>query len=241
MKKGILALITIFSCTFLEANTPPEGIEKLASKVILQNTKGYFVLADGSCWKTIAFVKRWRSLSEWWNGVELVPQNYECLPNDWALGSPIEIYTKYDNLTVKESDADNESELKQCTHLLYNKRTGQVLFAISLEPAECIASLYKEARKDGYDDGYATGRKQSYKNAEEVYENGRLQGYKEGFKAGLNSVKGQDHHDAAKNKDQASEAKQGAAKDKNQALEAKFDTLDAKLDAMDAHFDNLWD
>jgi len=184
MKKMLLLAATVLGCAFAEASEP-EKIEALSAKVIMQNSNGYFAFSDGSCWKAIGFAKRWRTLSEWWNNVQLVPAEYECLPNDWFVGTQIQVYQKYGNLTVSESDASNQDALKQCTHLLVNARTGQVLFAIALHPADCLVQLSNEAREDGYNEGFSKGRLKSYQNATEVYNDGYQAGYTAGFKDGV--------------------------------------------------------
>jgi len=185
MKKWFL--IMILSCSVICAEKP-EKVETLSSKVICQNTNGYFVLSDGSCWKAISFSKRWRSLSEWWNSVQLVPANYECVPNDWYLGTQIEAYRKYGNLEVDESNASNQELLKQCTHLLVNSRTGQVLFAIALHPAECIVQLFTEAHEDGYNKGLYEGRLKNYQNSSDSYKSGYSEGYKDGYVKGFQAA-----------------------------------------------------
>lgn len=189
MKKLFLAVVVVLGCSFAHAGQP-EQVEALSAKVILENANGYYALSDGSCWKAIGFSKRWRSLSEWWNNVEIVPKNYECVPNDWFLGTQIEIYAKYGNLNVNEADASNQDELKQCTHLLVNRRTGQVLFAISLHPADCIVQLYTEAKQDGYNQGYSKGRLANYQNATEIYNEGYKAGYTKGYKAAFEGEPG---------------------------------------------------
>lgn len=190
MRNGFLITLVIFSCSVLCADYP-ERTGTLSSKVILQNTSGYFVLSDRSCWKAIGFATRWRTVSEWWNNVQLVPERYECIPNDWYLGTQIEVYSKYNNLEVSEANATNQEALKQCTHLLLNTRTGKVLFAVALEPAECIVQLFNEAYADGHDEGFTQGRLKSYQNATEIYNNGHAEGYKvgyaEGFRAAMNN------------------------------------------------------
>ncbi len=183
MKKWTLLIIAIVSCA-VGHTEEPEKVGALCSKAILRNTNGYFVLSDRSCWKAIGFSKRWRSLSEWWNDVKLAPEKYECVPNDWFLGTQIEVYPKVNNIDVSEANASNQDSLKQCTHLLVNSRTGQVLFAIALEPADCIVQLYNEAHEDGYTKGYEKGRQSSYQNANEIYKNGQADGYKTGYKDG---------------------------------------------------------
>ena len=183
MRKIFLVTVAILSCSVVFAREP-EKVAVLSSKVILENTSGYAVLSDGSCWKVMAFSKRWRSPSEWWNNVQLAPKEYDCLPSDWYLGSQIAVYQKYGNLEVNEADATNQDELKQCTHLFANTRTGQVLFAISLDPADCIVRLFNEAQEEGYKKGYVKGRSSAYQNSAEIYDSGYSEGYKVGYSEG---------------------------------------------------------
>lgn len=191
----IIVAISSFSALYSDQANPPEKIEALAAKVILQNTQGYFVLSDGSCWKVIGFCKRWRTLSEWWSNVQLAPENYECVPNDWFLGTQIEAYPKYDNLSVNQANASNQDALKQCTHLLLNNRTGQILFAIALHPTDCIIQLYSDAYEDGYNKGLHQGRLSSYQNATDIYNSGYSDGYKQGYTEGYQTaLRGEEGH-----------------------------------------------
>ena len=180
MKYWILLAV---ACSTLCAN-PPERTETLSSKIVLSNADAYFVLSDRSCWKAVGFSKRWRSLSEWWNNVQLAPENYECVPNDWFLGAQIDAYPKYGNLDVSEANASNEQTLRQCTHLLVNRATGKTLFAIAMEPAECMMQLFRDAQREGYDQGYEQGRRQGYQNSTEIYNQGHAAGYQSGYTAG---------------------------------------------------------
>jgi hypothetical protein len=172
MKKWVFLALLLFSSSLMFADKY-EKVETLSSKVVLQSGNGYFVFSDQSHWKAIGFSKRWRTLTEWWNDVQLVPENYECLPKDWQEGTAIEVYSKYGNLTVSEANASNVEELKQCTHLLVNTRTGQVLFAIALEPSNCLPMLFHEAKNEGYQAGYSQG-----------YFIGHSNGYSTGYAAG---------------------------------------------------------
>lgn len=181
MNRWLFSIFAVWTCSIQSL----EKIESLSAKVILQDTNGYFVLSDGSCWKAVPFSKRWRSLNEWWNGVELVPKNYESLPADWYLGSQIEVYAKNNYLKVNEANAANQDVLKQCTHLLLNTRTEEVLFAISLHPAECLTKLFEEAKKEGYSEGYSKGRLSSYQDATEAYNGGYYDGYQAGYAEGV--------------------------------------------------------
>lgn len=189
MKRSFLLILTIFTCSIVCADGP-EKVGTLSSKIILQNTNGYFSLSDGSCWKVIGFSKRWRSLSEWWNGVELAPATYECVPNDWFLGAQIEAYPKFEKIEVSEANASNQDVLKQCSHLLINSHTKQVLFAISLQPADCMIQVFNEAQTEGYNRGFTEGRLKGSQNATEIYNNGVAEGqrigYREGYRAAVN-------------------------------------------------------
>jgi hypothetical protein len=174
IKKWCLITLVTFVCSLSYAGYS-EKSASLSSKVILKNTQGYFVLSDGSCWKVVAFSKRWRSLSEWWHNVQLVPKNYECTPNEWTLGASIEVYAKFENLEIDEANAANQEVLRQCTHLLMNPATGQVLFAIALDPAECMVKLFAEARDEGYSQGFEEGHRKGYQD-------GHTFGYAQGIR-----------------------------------------------------------
>ena len=198
--------MSFFFCSVIFAQ-PADRVERLTSKVILQNTEGYFVLSDGSCWKVIGFSTRWRTISEWWNNIQLAPGTYNCVPNDWCLGTQIEVYSKFDNLAVSESNASNEEELKKCSHLLFNSITRQVIFAMPLEPERCIVSLFNDARDEGYNlgyaqgvaessykylkgynDGYAQGKNESSYNYQYDYNDGYSAGYNEGYMKAYNEL-----------------------------------------------------
>ncbi len=183
MRKYFVFFALFLGCVVVNADC--QQVETIAAKVILQNTDGYFVLSDKSCWKVVGFSKRWRGPLEWWNNVQLVPPNYECVPNDWFLGTQIAIYSKYDRLDVSESDASNQEILKQCTHLFVNMRTEQVLFAIAMEQGEGFTQLAKDMYKDGYDKGLFAGRQEGNKNNSESYNTGYSKGVKEGHAKGL--------------------------------------------------------
>lgn len=188
MKKCfLLILVTVFSC-FATYADQLQKVETLSAKVVLQNAEGYFVLSDGSLWKAIGFVKRWRSLSEWWNDAQLAPKCFECVPNDWYLGAQIAIDSKYGNLGVNEANASNQEILKRCTHVMTNLQTGQVLFAIALHPAEGLVELFNDAHTDGYSKGYTKGRCDSFANASESYNSGHSEGYKAGYREGYQAA-----------------------------------------------------
>ena len=157
MKRWILLAIFAMTCASMDASIL-ERAGTLSSKVTFDDESGYFSLGDGSFWKVIGFTPRWRTLREWWNNVQLAPEEYYAHPKDWLIGTIVEAYPKYGNLDVNESDATNQEALKQCSHLLYNTRTQQVLFAIELHPADLLIHLNQDAQKHGYNQGYAAGR-----------------------------------------------------------------------------------
>lgn len=182
MKKIVAILFCLISITsFAE---PPEKVDVISTKIVLENRESYFLLSDQTLWKVVPFTKRWRSISEWWNSVELVPKNYESLPSEWHVGSEIEIYSKYQNLIVDEKNASNEKTLKQCSHLLVNPRTGQVLFANPVPLAQGIVQIFQEGCKEGHSKGYAEGRLSTYQNAKEIREEAYAEGVKVGYTNG---------------------------------------------------------
>ena len=192
IKKSVMffTVLVTMSCSVCCASQL-ERVEALVSKAVLKNSDGYFILSDGSFWKVITFVKRSRTLSEWWNSASLIPEQYECVPNDWFSGAEIQVFSKANHLEVDLANASNEKALKQCTHLLYNSKNGQILFAISMQPSEFIDTLFKDARKEGYNAGYSDGRYQSTNDARASYNKGRDEGYKSGYQAGFqDAVKG---------------------------------------------------
>lgn len=180
-------LFCLFAVSVMFANYP-EKIDYLASKVILKNTDGYFALADGSFWKAITFVKRWRTPSEWWNSVELIPPSYECVPDSWVLGTEIQVFSKYGNNVVNEANASNQEAIKQCTHVLVNARTGQGLFAISLHPADCLNQISKDVSKESFEAGFNKGRLESFQDATHAYNTGRQAGYQDGYQEGYKAA-----------------------------------------------------
>lgn len=182
MKKLLMFVVLIFVYT-VHANDSAY-VATLCAKVVASDGKGFFILSDGSYWKTVGFVKRTRSIAEWWNNVELAPKNYECVPNDWFIGAQIACFLKSANLTVDESNASNIEELKQCTHLLVNQGNEQILFAVMLDPATCLTQIFNQAYQDGYDKGNRDGRSSGQKNNSEQYEKGRSDGYTAGYQAG---------------------------------------------------------
>jgi hypothetical protein len=176
----LLLLASVFSCSFTQASEP-ERVEILEAAATFPSGEGYFILSDQSCWKVIGFSTRWRTITEWWNGTQLVPQNFENVPKDWTLGSYVEIYSKYGNLSINEADASNQDKLRQCTHLIVNPGTGMVLFAIPLSTSQCMVSLFNEAHATGYSEGYSIGYSVGCDNQyNSAYNNGYSRGFEDG-------------------------------------------------------------
>lgn len=186
MKRLVLFFCGVFCSFGFSQNFDRE--EKLASSVLINDKVGYFCLSDGSLWKVITFTKRWRSLGEWWEGVQLAPESYETSPKDWLLGSEISICSKFEAIEVNELDAVNHDELKQCTHLLMNQGTRQVLFAIPLTSMQCMDLIFKEGKLLGYEEGYNEASMNKIvshkKNTENAYKTGYETGKKIGFEQG---------------------------------------------------------
>ena len=180
MKQWLIVVMIALSSSLFAME--PERIETLSSKVILKDTNGYFVLSDKSCWKVVPFMKRWRSVMEWWNNEQLVPTNFNCVPSDWYLGAQIAVYPKYQNLEADEANAYNRDTLKQCTHMFVNTASRQVLFAIAMDPAECIIRVFQDAHTDGYQEGYVRGGNNSSTLDRSL---GYQEGYSDGYRDGL--------------------------------------------------------
>lgn len=163
MKKWGTLLATLIICSFNNANAS-EDIQILSSKAILQNSEGYFALSDGTCWKVMSFSPRSRSLCEWWRSVQIVPESYQTTPADWLIGAQIEAYPIYGNIEVDIDNASNREILMECTHLLFNRTTNHILFAISMHPAYCLTEVFTDAHQDGYEKGFLDGRSQLLEN-----------------------------------------------------------------------------
>jgi hypothetical protein len=173
--KNYFLIFFILACSLAQA-MPPESVVQLSTKVILSNNNGYYVLSDNTCWKVIYFSKRWRSLSEWWNDVKLVPETFECAPKDWIEGSYIEVYSKRDFPEIPLQNASNQDDLINCSHVLINSTSKQVLFANALTTADCMVLLFNQAHEDGYNEGYTRGHSLGYSL-----------GYSTGYQAGLSA------------------------------------------------------
>lgn len=176
MKKHILLAFAVLLCSIIQANQP-EKIGILSAKAILSETDGYYVFSDNTCWKVFSFSKRRRSLKEWWNNVQLAPEIFECAPNNWNVGTEIEVYPKAEFLGIPEENASNKIIIKNCSHVFVNAQTKQVLFGNALGTTDCIVQLFAESYQTGYDNGYTNGYAAGYSYG---YVMGDLQGYNRG-------------------------------------------------------------
>jgi len=178
MKKYLLGILCLFTMTAAHAvNGNPDHVGGLCGQILVGDTTAYYTLSDGTFWKTSAFVTRWRSPLEWWNGVEVAPpESLRCTPKDWTLGAPIAVYAKF-GMEIDISNASNLEELKKCTHVLVNQHTGQVLFGVALAPAVAMTEIFNTGVAAGYNDGLQKGHREGHQAA---YQNGYNKGYAEG-------------------------------------------------------------
>ena len=187
MKKLCILLLALFTCSLSYADRP-EFSDILSSKVIDKggDREGYFSFLNGTCWQVVGFSPRWRTLSEWWNGVELAPDNYTGRLEDWQTGTQIDIYPLYGgSAEVNLNNASNQEILVQCTYLFVNTRTRQILFATPMHPGECMTNVAEKFYKSGKQDGYAKGLSEGRNQKARSYEQGHADGYEVGYAAGL--------------------------------------------------------
>ena len=187
MKKYILGVVCLFATSLVHADTQgAEHVGTLAGQILVGETNGFFILSDGSCWKTASFVTRWRSPFEWWNGVDLTPpQNFQTTPKDWMLGAPIEVHAKMGLSSIDISNASNATELNQSTHVMINQHTGHVLFGVSLAPSVAMMEIFKTGHAAGFQEGVQKGSSETRQAAhKEGYNEGRQAAYQEGYNEG---------------------------------------------------------
>lgn len=173
MKKLFLLILAIVPISFLKA-VPVDNTGVIMGKVHTEGNKGYFILSDGTFWKAFSFTTRSRGPLEWLTGVELiVPDSYKCGLSEWVLGTEVDACPKYFTLTVDESNASNQEDLKTCSHLLINKKSGKMLFAVPLHPVDCMDQIFQDGHTQGYAEGHTKG-----------YNSGYSLGYSLGYSAG---------------------------------------------------------
>lgn len=192
MKKYLLGVVCLFATSLMHADETQEVAYagSLAGQIFVGDTNGFFILSDGSCWKTASFITRWRNPLEWWNSVDLnPPQNFQCTPKDWTLGAPIEVYPKLRLSGIDISNASNAAELNQCTHVMINQHTGHVLFSVALAPSVAMMEIFKTGHAAGYKEGVQKGSSETRQVAhKEGYNEGRQAAYQEGYNEGRQSA-----------------------------------------------------
>lgn len=121
-------------------------------------TKGHFILSDGTFWKVAPFIKRWRTVSEWWSGEEIsLPDEYNVDMKLFATGDQFVVYPKQEICKFNESFASNAEDLKKTSHALVHRTTGKILFGAPIQPSVFISEIFGEGYAKGYDKGYGEG------------------------------------------------------------------------------------
>lgn len=180
----------------------PHGMhanDQILAKVCLKNDAGYFFLSNGTFWKIIPFKKRWRTLSEWWNGTEILSKDYQTRVKDWYLGAEVTIHPNQAMQDLIENTSSNVKELEKCTHILVNPNSRKVLFAILLTPGACMGDIYSNGRYEGDQEGYSRGwnigfalgcamKGDQERARRESYNRGRQVGYDEGYQDGYRNA-----------------------------------------------------
>lgn len=187
--KKLISLFALCVCHVFAGSEDLDDTFNLSSKIDIDSSGSYFCLSDGSLWRVYDFNPRWRSLSEWWHDVSLVPQEFQCKTKDWFLGSDIQVISKQETNPACLDDADNQRILKNCTHLLYNVAAGKYLFAVHLDPKDCLLSLYQDAFNLGHKKGYSEAKLQSNTDSAREFKKGYEAGYYKGFNDGKSQKK----------------------------------------------------
>ena len=164
MKNRCLAFFS-FLILFVVPVYAADHVGQITGRIAADPTHAYFFLSDGTFWKAYPFEKRWRTLGEWWSGMDFnIPDAYESKLDEWILGSVVGTFPKYQNLSIDEAYAANKDHLKICTHLFVNQNTGKVLFAAPLVPADYMMQIFEEGSKKGYAEGYKVGHADGYRH-----------------------------------------------------------------------------
>lgn len=183
IKKVLFCFFSLSFSLFADQSQEQESI--LASKVIITDSSGFYAMGDLSIWKVIGLSPRWRSLSEWWNGVQIVPEDFQCSINDFYVGAKLRIIPKHEYNIFDDACAANKSDLARCSHVIVNTATNKCVFAIALRPETAIVELYNESYNQGYSLGYNEGRRRINVENYHQYEKGYRDGYKQGLKDAL--------------------------------------------------------
>lgn len=189
-------ILLFFSCSLFAAY--PVSIQSIVCREV-ESSSRYFTLSDYSWWKVVRFEPRWRTPVEWWQGVELIPKEYDSHPKNWHPHHEIEVYSKadfYRNSVITEENASNQEALKACTHVLLNRHTQEVLFAIYLDPSMALREVFQGAKEAGKQEGYRQGYSEGAQTRhfteaskeqaayQRGFHDGKEQGEREGFRRG---------------------------------------------------------
>lgn len=169
MKKHLCCLFTFLSVSCFASATIDSELY-LASKVVVHPECGYYVLSDGSMWKVFALHPRWRTLSEWWNSVKIVPEELDCKPDDFYLGVPIKVIQRHGFVKFDETVASNAATLNSCGHIIVNLVSNKGLFAYALKPENALFDVYHEGYRTGHAKGYFEGEVDGSKRTKKYYE-----------------------------------------------------------------------
>lgn len=184
MKKYMVLAVALCAQVFA-GSEDLDDVYVLASKVDTEVLGSFFCLSDGSFWRVYDFQPRWRSIKEWWNDVSLVPHECKSHAKDWFLGSEIQVISRKEAQKIDLNDADNEKILKNCTHLLYNLAAQKYLFAVHLDPKDCLVQVYEESFSLGHKKGYTAGRLENSSESSKEFK----KGYEAGYFKGLQDAK----------------------------------------------------
>jgi hypothetical protein len=172
MKKIVLAFI--FIATILQA-------EVIQGSVIGGENTAYWILDDGSFWKVFSFVKRWRGPLEWFRGDDLgVPDSYQTSLDQWVSGTEIAVMSKSE-VAADFTNASNQEDLRQATHVIVHKHTGHTLFALSMSANHFLTSVFNEGKLLGRSESYEKGKQDGFQRG---FALGECEGYEKGFTEG---------------------------------------------------------
>jgi hypothetical protein len=181
MFKYLLSCLCMMNAAvFAQESIEQEGV--LASKVLIKDASGFYALSDGSIWKVMGLTPRWRTVSEWWNSIQIVPEDFECAINDFYIGAKLKIVPKHAYDAFDDQCASNKEELARCSHIIINTDTNKCVFAVALRPETALVEVYNESYKQGYSTGYNKGRLSTNIEAYNQYEKGYQAGYQNGVK-----------------------------------------------------------
>lgn len=173
----MIKYLLFFLCSLNVGLHAYEEESKLCAKVIVQPSAGFYSLSDGSIWKVMGLEPRWRTISEWWNNVQIVPESFVCTVNDFYIGAKVKIVPKHEWTSFDDGCAYNKEALARCSHIIVNTGTNKCVFAVALTPETALVEVYNESYKQGYATGYEKGCLSTNIEARNQYERGYQAGY----------------------------------------------------------------